>query len=184
MKKIRKKGLKHAKQKGSRFERKMADLLSKVFNCDVIRTPMSGAFGTQARLPDFQGDLYCKTKDSVLKNFFFECKYTENVTFCDLHKWYDKCTLQNNGNETVIFMRDNTHDCILVAMTPECLYKWVANGRMQTKIGYKHVNKKNSNFWKEYNKVSYITKIPVVVLNNIALLEYSHWVHIIKRSIN
>jgi len=67
-------------------------------------------------------------------------------------------------------------------MTPDCLYKWVANGRMQTKIGYKHVNKKNSNFWKEYNKISYVTRIPILVLNNIALLEYGHWVHIIKKS--
>ena len=176
--------LKYARQKGSRFERQLAKKLSIDFKCEVIRTPMSGAFGTQVKLPDFQGDLYCKDRDSILKCFFFEAKHVEGATFGNLHAWYNKCAIQNNGNETVIFMRDNTHDCILVAMTPECLYKWVANGRMQTKVGYKHVNKTNANFWKEYNKVSYITKIPVVVLNNIALLEYSHWVHIIKRSIN
>ena len=67
-------------------------------------------------------------------------------------------------------------------MTPECLYKWVASGRMQTKVGYKHVNKTNSNFWKEYNKMAYVSRIPVLVLNNIALIEYSHWVHIIGKN--
>jgi len=171
--------LKYARQKGSRFERQLAKMLSKDFNCEVIRTPMSGAFGTQVHLPDFQGDLYCKTKGSILKSFFFEAKHQEGVTFSNLHQWFDKCEQQNNGNETVIFMRDNIHNCILVAMKPECLYNWVANRKLQTKVGYKHITKKNSNFWNEYSKMHFKSKIPILILNEIAILEYNNWRYII-----
>jgi hypothetical protein len=172
--------LKYARQKGSRFERQLAKMLSKEFGCDTIRTPMSGAFGTQVHLPDFQGDLYCKDKNSILKTFFFEAKHVESATFTNLHQWYDKCTVQNNGNQTVIFIRDNKHDFILVAMNPGDLYGWVENNKLQSKVGYKHVEKTNSNFWREYEKVKFKSKIPVLVLNNITLLRYEDWVYVIK----
>jgi len=175
--------LKHPHYKGNKFERDMSKRLSKDFGADVIRTPGSGAFGTRVKLSDFQGDLYCKTKSSILKTFFFECKHVENATFTNLHTWYNKCEVQNNNKQTVIFIRDNVHDFILTAMNPECFYRWISFQKMQTKIGYKHIEKEKANFWKEYNKVSYIKKIPVIVLNKIVILEYIHWSYIIRRNL-
>lgn len=74
---------KRNKKAGARFEKEIADDLSKEFEEKVIPTPRSGGLKAykKQKISDFPGDLMVLgSSPSVLQDLFFECKYTQNLT--------------------------------------------------------------------------------------------------------
>lgn len=73
---------KGARQKGANFEREVAKILKDKFNVDVRRT------GAQERWKVDGGDVNApKHIDTILNDFFWECKARENWSIID---WYLK----------------------------------------------------------------------------------------------
>lgn len=66
---------KSSRDKGSRFERKIAKLFSDAFNMNIRRVPLSGGL-------DIKSDLYCPEDDSF--PYFVECKNRKSFRFDSL----------------------------------------------------------------------------------------------------
>ena len=66
---------KSSRDKGSRFERKIAKLFSDAFDMNIRRVPLSGGL-------DIKSDLYCPEDDSF--PYFVECKNRKSFRFDSL----------------------------------------------------------------------------------------------------
>lgn len=86
--------IKHAKQKGARHERDVAEIL-RVYGFEAQRTPLSGAI-------DFmKGDITTNAP------FFIECKNTEKTKFLE---WYKKAEDQAGIKTPIIVWTSNRQD--------------------------------------------------------------------------
>ncbi len=86
----------NSQKKGKDYERHIAKLLSKAFNCNVRRTPCSGGL-------DIKGDL--RNLSGPLENWVFECKKREKLNI-----WKSIAQVKRDAghkNWAVIFSRNN-----------------------------------------------------------------------------
>ena len=70
--------------KGKTFERKVADMLTKLTGVNWTRVPMSGAYATNNNSDDprFCGDVFTECED--YNDYVIECKATNNLEINDL----------------------------------------------------------------------------------------------------
>lgn len=106
-------------QKGSRFEYKIRDMLTKKTGVKWDRVPMSGAGA-------MKGDLYCLTNHYL---YCFECKsyadtvISENILSArsnNIYSWWDQCTreaAQMAREPALVFKKDRGKP--LIAVTEE-----------------------------------------------------------------
>lgn len=82
---------KGARNKGARFEREIAELLSDKFDIQVKRT------GAQERWSFYGGDVHAPlNQETVLNDFFFELKNRESMPKTII-KWYQKAADDAEG---------------------------------------------------------------------------------------
>jgi len=92
-------------KKGKAYERQIAKLLSKAFDCDVRRTPCSGGL-------DIKGDL--RNLYGVLDRFVIECKKQEHI---NIWKALDQTTRQGGSKiGLLIFSRNNEKDYVCLEL--------------------------------------------------------------------
>lgn len=99
-----------AMRKGKGYERHIAKLLSEAFDCNVRRTPCSGAL-------DIKGDL--RNLSGALEDFVFECKKQEKL---NIWKAIHQAQVQAGYKIwTLIFSRNNERDYVIMD-----LQDWIA----------------------------------------------------------
>lgn len=99
-----------AMTKGKGYERHIAKLLSKAFDCNVRRTPCSGAL-------DIKGDL--RNLSGALEDYVFECKKQEKLNI-----WAAIHQAQTQAGYKVwilIFSRNNEKDYVVMDLND-----WIA----------------------------------------------------------
>ena len=111
--------------KGKRFEREIAHILTKHFGIPFKRVPMSGAFSTtqHTKNPVFVGDVFTEDEKFNKKyNVVIECKRVNKLPKCDLtnsigrmyfldkklvEKWINQCVRESMPkNFWLIFRQD------------------------------------------------------------------------------
>ena len=109
--------LKTQQQKGKKFEREIADDLSKTFNAKIRRTPCSGG------IHDFNtADIFCIKKDSFLHDFHFELKHRKSL---NVHKtlWETDEKCPGHKIPIVIFKKNFDVDPIVTMKYSD--FKWI-----------------------------------------------------------
>lgn len=94
-----------SQRKGKNYEREIAKRLSKVFACNVRRTPCSGGL-------DIKGDL--RNLSGPLEPYVFECKKQESLNI-----WACMRQAENQAASKVpvlIFSRNNTPDYVCMRL--------------------------------------------------------------------
>jgi len=90
-----------AQRKGKGYERHIAKLLSRAFDCNVRRVPCSGAL-------DIKGDL--RNLDGVLAPYVIECKKQEHLNIWDsLRQTFTQAGYKKG---LLIFSRNNERDYV------------------------------------------------------------------------
>ena len=102
------------KQKGNRFEREIANFLTRIFEISFLRVPMSGAFQTVNNTVSevFSGDVF--TEDEKYKDIVIECKNYKSISIndffsdkSDFQKWIDQCIRESGKKFWVLFFKIN-----------------------------------------------------------------------------
>ena len=102
------------KKKGNKFEREIANFLTKILGVKFHRVPMSGAFATVNKTTSevFNGDVF--TEDEKYKDIVIECKsyksFSINDFFSDKSKFYSwiNQSVRESGNKNwVLFFKIN-----------------------------------------------------------------------------
>ena len=102
------------KQKGNRFEREIANFLTKILGVKFFRTPMSGAFQTVNKTTSevFSGDVF--TEDETYKDIVIECKSYKDFSIHDFfsdkskfYSWINQSISESGDKSWVLFFKIN-----------------------------------------------------------------------------
>jgi len=120
--------------KGKRWERDAAKLLTKTTGAEWHRVPMSGAYATQnpkLKTQNFKADLF--TEDERYASMTVECKAVRflsvNMMFNKksmLHEWIRKLeftTGKEAGTDWVLLIRPDNQGIVALSTNPEALEK-------------------------------------------------------------
>lgn len=98
-----------AREKGAKFERKIAKILKDKFGVEVKRT------GAQEKWKMYGGDVNAPRHiDTILNDFFWECKARENWSIID---WYIKAADDAETNQIPVVVATKNHNNNYVFLT-------------------------------------------------------------------
>lgn len=104
-----------SKDKGNRFERQVAKVLTNLTGVEWQRVPMSGAFATVKGTKDnrFKGDIF--TENKKFSNIVIECKSTkERITIDEIPNpsgrimnWINQTKEESQGMDWILIFKGN-----------------------------------------------------------------------------
>lgn len=159
----------NSRTKGHSYERKMAKVLSKWSNIEIVRTPGSGSY-------DKRGDLAPRQPEDKIKWVFnFEMKNSEQWNFSDLIKG----TNDNTGNYGILdYWRQCTRDAKISQKIPVLVF--TKNHEPSYCILYSEHFKLFKLYWECKNYFRY-RNLRIFLFDDFLSLKYKKIIKILKK---